>query len=354
MVTFLLGLPGSGKSYYAVDRIYNNFSVNDDAKKDKNATFKNCYTNIADFKFDKFTNVFNLDFDDLKSKLSELHAMYKKKCSDDELIDYLEENDIKDTLFVIDEAHNFFDVSNTVLIWWLSYHRHLYHEIILITQNISLIYSKYKSFSEFFYVARSSSLTLDKRFFVYIYYTNSRLSQSSKAGKVKIRKNYNVFDIYQSGDSVNASNIILKFLVISSSLFIVLLLFFYFFIYKKAPDAVSKKEEIQTQTIKPVNASFSPSVTPISTPFSSQKYFILICGFNKCYNDDISIPAKLFNIFLENKSILEYYRESLNSTTLKFYLHSSIDFYDFISNKKVEDEKNGLISSRSNFPVAVK
>jgi len=26
MITYLLGLPGSGKSYFAVDRIYNNFS----------------------------------------------------------------------------------------------------------------------------------------------------------------------------------------------------------------------------------------------------------------------------------------------------------------------------------------
>ena len=194
-------------------------------------------------------------------------------------------------------------------------------------------------------------MTLDKRFFVYIYYTNSRLSQASKAGKVKIRKNHNVFDVYQSGDSVNTSNIILKFLLISFSLFIVLLLFFYFFIYKKAPDSVSKKEEIQTQTIKVVDASSSSAVAPILISYSSQKYFTLICGFNKCFNDDISIPSKLLNIFLENKSMLEYYRESLNSTTLKFYLHSSIDFYDFISNKKVENEKNGLISSPVNFPV---
>ncbi len=38
MITFLIGVPGSGKSYYAVDKIYNNFSADYNATKklDKN------------------------------------------------------------------------------------------------------------------------------------------------------------------------------------------------------------------------------------------------------------------------------------------------------------------------------
>ena len=77
MITFLLGLPGSGKTNYAVDRIFNNFSLDEDAIKDKNITFKNCYTNINEFKFDKLENTSHLDFEKLHEILTRLHSFTK-------------------------------------------------------------------------------------------------------------------------------------------------------------------------------------------------------------------------------------------------------------------------------------
>ena len=168
MITYLLGLPGSGKTYFAVDKIYNNFSTAPEAKKDKKLNLDICYTNINELNLKKLDNVHLLDFDILQKHLSELHRMViKEKSTDEALIEKLKEYNLYNALFVIDEAHHYFDRKDTVLVWWLSYHRHLYHEIILITQNLSLIESKYKAFSEFFYVAKPQSLTLNRSYFKY-------------------------------------------------------------------------------------------------------------------------------------------------------------------------------------------
>lgn len=53
-------------------------------------------------------------------------------------------------LIVVDEAHNFFNKKNDeILTWWLTYHGHLYQDIILITQDLSLIDTGYKAVAEF-------------------------------------------------------------------------------------------------------------------------------------------------------------------------------------------------------------
>ena len=101
MITFLLGLPGSGKSYYAVDRIYNNFSTDKEAKKDKKVTFKNCFLNINEFKFDKIENVYPLDFDKLHKILSRLHHLYKKEKKSDKYLVNIMPLKIKTTILKI-------------------------------------------------------------------------------------------------------------------------------------------------------------------------------------------------------------------------------------------------------------
>ena len=189
MITYILGLPGSGKSYYAVNKIYNNFSDDKNAKKDKNITFRKCYTNINEFKFKRIDNVEKFDYDEFYKIIAHAHTLYKMKETDEKILTFLDQKGYKDTLFVIDEAHNIFDKKDIVLVWWLSYHRHLFHELILITQSLSLIESKYKAFSEFFYVAKPRSLVLNRNYFKYNIFCSSRLTKISKSGDIKVKLN---------------------------------------------------------------------------------------------------------------------------------------------------------------------
>jgi len=358
MITFLLGLPGSGKSYEGVNKIYHNFSNDEEAKKDRKATFKNCYTNINEFKFDKVENVHELVKDDIIEIITYAHGMFKKKSTDEEILKYLDEHNLKDTLFVIDEAHNWFDVPNTVLIWWLSYHRHLYHEIVLITQNLSLVNSKYKAFSEFFYVARPQSLTLDKRFFYYTIYCSSRLTKNSKSGVKKVRRNKKVFELYKSGDSIEAQNVVLKFLMFVLILsFILGFGFYYYFVIRISSikkDPISDKEKI-TQVEQKKSKISSKSITDKvinsqeleqyqdDKDYSNIKFFNLTCTSSICSNNFISLHPQLLRKFIQDKQINVLHSYRSETYLYEYYLDSSKDFYTYLTSKGENDESDTIM-----------
>lgn len=339
MVTFLTGVPGSGKSYKAVFTIFNNFSDNEKAKKDLKKDFLNCYTNINEFKFDLVDNVFLLDMDDLKSKLKQLHKLYKSKANDEELIAKCKEFEIYKSLFVIDEAHNYFDNNDPVLIWWLSYHRHLYQDIMLITQNLSLIFSKYKSFSEFFYRAKSTTVSLDRNTFKYDVYINSRLAMNAKSHTEKLPKLQDVFELYQSGDSVGAPNILLRFYLFSAFFifFVVVMAYFYFSSPDKEVDSNKTVKSAPPQ--KTLNTSFLNSAPVPKEPqksddFSQKKFFVLNCSASICVNDGVSIPPQLLRKFIASNDITSLYVYALSKSLTRHYLQSNEDFYTFLSQTK--------------------
>jgi zona occludens toxin len=351
MITFLLGLPGSGKSYFAVDRIYNNFSDDKEAKRDKKLNFKNCYTNINEFNYDKVNNVHHLDFDKFYFILQRLHKHYKAKKSDKYLVKFLSRVKLKDTLFVIDEAHNFFDKKDLVLVWWLSYHRHLYHEIILITQNLALIESKYKSFSEFFYVAKPQSLTLIKSHFKYNVFCSSRLSQNSRSGSIKVKRKKEVFALYKSGDSIKSSNVILKCLLLS----LAIALFLFAFIYYSYVYDSNKQQEQQDlpqptfndkKTIKKHNEKIINDDTN-DLDIEEDKLLKLSCTVGLCSSSDIELPPQLLKVFLNKNYIDILYIEFVNKNVSNYYIKTSKNFYNFIkSNHKGEynDKKGDNVS----------
>lgn len=352
MISFFTGVPGSGKSYYAVDKIFNNFSGDVEAKKDKKSTYINCYTNINEFKFDKVHDVFPLDFDELKKYLTTLHKYYKDKKDDEFLIEKCKEYNIYNTLFIVDEAHNFFDTRDTVLIWWLSYHRHLYHEIILITQNLALIESKYKSFSEFFYKAFPQSLTLFKTHFKYNVYCSSRMALASKSGSIKIKRNKKVFELYKSGDSINAQNIILKFIFISLFFFVAAAAIFFWFISSKnasvsVPDNLNSTV-IEQPKIKNQSSVYSPApaIAPISENYSDSKFISFNCNSSYCYNEFISFPVPVITHFIKSKNLNVIYSIQANKNYLKLFLSCSNDFYNFlISSQGVKNDVKEPITS---------
>jgi zona occludens toxin len=349
MITFLLGLPGSGKSYKAVDYIWNNFSNDEQAKPDKKQNFKNCYTNINEFKFDEIVNVNPLDFEKLYEILKRAHALYKQKKSDKKIVRFLQLCKLKNTLFVIDEAHNFFDKKDLVLVWWLSYHRHLFHEIILITQNLSLIESKYKAFSEFFYVAKPRSLSLFTNEFKYNIFCSQRLSQNSKSGSIKLNQNKKVFALYHSGDSIKTKNIVLKFIFIT----IFFLLLAGSILYYQISSMQSKPIETKstpTSVIQQVQNKPSTQIKTIQADrndYLNRKFFTLLCGVRYCTNEDIKIPTMLLAIFFKEHQIERIYDEKINDTTSIYYLNSSLEFYDFLNLNKGDTNENSLDFSGS-------
>jgi zona occludens toxin len=292
VLVFVLGVPGSGKSYWGVNYCYDTFLNNKSSIFGQNSHF---YTNIDQFSFSSFPDgvAFNLDFDDLKAKLTELHHLkINQKVSDADLQAKAKELGLLKALFVIDEAHNYFDNKDTVLVWWLSYHRHLHQNIILLTQNLSLIDSKYKAFSENFYQAMPSSLRLFSSSFRYRKYINSRMAKDHRAGTLTLKFNPDVYSLYHSGANTQGSKVILKFIAVA---LVLLGLFFVVLFAIKAKwspsEPVNKSVTSSSASTAPVTPPPSASNSSVTPPVPPKTYedIRLLCGSNSCVFNGVTL-----------------------------------------------------------------
>ncbi len=301
MLVYITGVPGSGKTYKAVDHIYRHFGQNSNDDK-----YLWCYTNIDGFDFSKVDDrVRKLDFDSLKSKLHILHDMYKHKATDAELIEKAQELEIYKALFVIDEAHNFFQNRDQVLVWWLTYHRHLYQDIFLITQNLALIESKYKPLAEYFYKAVPSSLRFSKKVFRYNVYVDQRMYKDSRAKVEKLKLNPEVFALYHAGDDTNAPNFLKRFFLLGSAFLFLAGFALYFFINlffssgDDSPAPPPQKKVVQVdRSDRSDDLSFSDGYTLVNLD---------------CFDADCEYLGKKFDF-----SVLNFLVEKSDS----YYLHA--------------------------------
>lgn len=229
MVSLVVGFPGSGKSYYAVKKIYDILS----SSKDQNIEI--IYTNIGGIKFDYFPDskveFKKLKEDDLLTYLTQCFKIYEehkdKDNVDDYLIEYSKKMNFYNALIVFDECHDFFTPQDRVKIFWLTYHRHLNHEIILLTQNKALINSKYRAIPEQFIEAQPRSKKLFSSTLNYKHYASFAMRKSDQFNSSSIKTDPKIFDLYQSGNKSAQKSIIIKFLVILGFGLVVAVFLFY-------------------------------------------------------------------------------------------------------------------------------
>lgn len=286
MIVFLTGVPGSGKSAFAVHYLLKHNSL-----KAKDSQL--CHTNINQLDLEKLSNVRLLEKDInnnymILDNIKTLHTLYKTKCSDDELIEKAKTYGLYKCAIIIDECHNLLDHRSPAYVWWLSYHRHLHQEIILITQNLSLIDSKYKAFAEWFYRAKRTSLQLFSKNFVYDKFVDSRMAFKSRVGTIKVKKSEELFNLYKSGDNVETQNVLKKYLLISFFIFVPLLGFGYYFIHNmgKTTDSTNlNSHNSVSSTVKNVSNTMTRTVNNLSRDVYSYVEQISI----HCFDEQCSI-----------------------------------------------------------------
>lgn len=259
MVSLIVGFPGSGKSYYAVEKIYNLLSKSN--KKDSNE-FDIIYTNIGGIKFDYFPDS-KIEFkklveDELIEYLKGCHALYEKYKNfdnvDEYLIEYSKEKNFYNALIVFDECHDFFTPQDRVKIFWLTYHRHLHHEIILLTQNKSLINSKYRAIPEQFIEAQPRSKKIFSNTLNYKFYASFAMRKTDHFNSMSLKTKQEIFDLYQSGNKSNQKSIVLKFIFILGFGAIFALILFYILLKGFTPEVneenIKELEEINKKLPK--------------------------------------------------------------------------------------------------------
>lgn len=368
-ITFYTGIPRSGKSLKAVAKIYHTFVtpklskletylIKKGIKKPFVNPYENCYTNINQFNFEISPLIFKFDFDEIYNKLNELYVLYMAKKSDEELIEKAKELNIYKSLFVIDECHNYLkSKENPVLVWWFTYHGHLFQDIILITQDLKLVNDEYKRVAEFFYKAVPQRLRVSKNVFKYRSFSSYQMYQKDLINTETLKVIPEYFNLYVSGDSPKSKSIIHKFIFIMLILFLITPILIYKFIDNLNQDKQTENSQVQElpnnqTTLNNSVPIVSPGVkdeiiNPGVTPGINQnlKLFKFNCFDKFCYykidkKSTIEIPMNILKSFLMNIDEDKKFTEILNN---RLYIYALVDEtkFNFI-NKGVtnENEKN--------------
>ncbi|GHS86468.1 hypothetical protein FACS189487_00820 [Campylobacterota bacterium] len=273
MVLFLTGVPGSGKTYFAVNYLYDTFVNNKSKHFGANKRF---ITNIEGFNYGLFDNKGKaLDFENLKNQLTFLYRMKDSGCADTELLEKIKEFELDSALFIIDECHTFLSKDDEILVWWLSYHRHFFHNILLVTQNLALVNRKYYAFSEFFYSAQASSLRIFSWIFRYKVFTDARLYKKTETKGFTLKFNKDVYALYHSGDNQQSKKVVVYYILIAFFLFILFIAVMY-----SIPKIWMRSASVDNNTSKPATNVQTNNYVP-----RAPNVYLVICRYNDCYMD---------------------------------------------------------------------
>lgn len=386
-IKYYTGVPRSGKTYKAMVLLYYTFVkpknkmyfkikdyvLNEDEKIIslykflflkiyiiQEVKFDNAYTNINQFNFEISDKIFKLDFTDLYNKLKILHNLYLLKKTDYELIEKAKELNINRTLFVMDECHNFLRAKeDAVLVWWFTYHAHLHHELILITQDLSLVNTEYKRVAEYFYRAIPSRFRMSKNTFKYIQYSTAGMYEKDKIGVDTVRADKKIFSLYVSGSDSNGKSILHKYIFMALVALIACFVSVYSLMSSIAPVDEEIKDntvsENKTQTTQPINNSKNETSTPgqiqnLETPLTlvpedttNLKLFKFNCFDTLCYfqfdnKSTLEIPQNILKVYLmdieDNKKYIE-----LKNNRLAIYVLAPETKFNFIKERGNENEK---------------
>ena len=360
MLTLLTGTPGSGKTLLAIDII---IKINSKEAKEF-AQIKTIYNNIAGFKFEKYLNseIENkkLNFDELYIHLSLLYSLFLKNQNKDDLDnilqEYCEKNNILNSYFIIDEAHNYFDNQDKIKNWWFTYHRHLNHEILLITQNKSLINNQYRNIPELFIKAQPRSKAISKNVLRYFNYTEYRMTQKYSTTEIKVNKTY--FDLYTSGNISN-QKLVGKKIIYAFIIFIfTFILVFIYFIYKNwfdTPEHTTpppKKEAIK-QEIKTTTPGATPEIVENPQNEKISIFYKITCFSGDCFIDlddkKYSIHYDILKNFLSD---VEFIKSDFRGKRLNLSFLASEDKFNFLKgvrneNKVIKTNFGGDFSNKS-------
>jgi len=328
MVTLVVGFPGSGKSYYAVDKIYNLLS-NEKIEEYKNIDV--IYSNINGIKFDTFPSAKlefkKFDIDDFYRYLTQCYSLYvmnkNKDSVDDILIEFSKKSNYHNCLIVFDECHDFFTQQDKVKIFWLTYHRHLFHEIILLTQNKTLIHSKYRAIPEIFIEAQARSKKLFANTLTYKKYASFAMRTADYFGKDSLKTKDEVFALYQSGNKSSQKSILHKYIFLGVVSVLLVGLVFYNIL----------SSYIQDQTVEPITdttavhqraQSVSNSRTVPKSLLSKKELDYFVVSFlcdnkNGCIFYNNTYPLSYINKFVSSTNSKKLHTNFLHIDKKKQY-----------------------------------
>lgn len=330
MITYVTGVPGGGKSYYGVNYLYNNF-----------AKYDYIYTNLNLKKDNKVFEFYEFKIDILQKHLVKIKEIYDKNGSnkDDLIVNYLKENKLYNSIFVIDEAHNIFDdknKNNELLMFLLTYHRHLHLDLILITQNLDLIYYKYLKLAETYVVAQRQTLSITNKFLTYFFYSDYKLTQ--KYDTKKIVKDKKIYGLYVSGDFVTGKKVINKYF----KYLLILIFVVVFFVYTAINSIFNKDTTTNTTTNTVTNINKTSSISKFVENDEEDMYVNIRCyNINNTYaNCNYLSNVKIELDFYNTIQVFNYL--NVKKVSNKYSTVNNLETFDYVTYLKAQDVKKYL------------
>lgn len=311
MADLIIGSQGTGKSYRAVKKIFD--------ERDKYIAI---YTNINELKIEG--NIHKLNFTKfINDVISPLYSMFiaDNNISDSELNNKLNEIlgiDEGLKLIIVDEAQNFFNKKNDVINWLVTYHRHFDIELILISQLVKGIHSDHAIFNNV-YEALNTSKQFIPNVIRYKHYMGLPANSTNYLKRSNLTIDPKVFTLYGSGGKVSKKNpLIIPILL----LFVLLVLVFYGFSY-----ALTMFDDKTEEN----NISYS-KVPAVNNVVASSDSSCLV------KNNDVKISSAIYSYFVdEQKMTLECENDLIvplhfaPKPRFKTTIYNSLKYYYYLS-----------------------
>lgn len=341
------GVPGSGKTYKVVKKII-----------DEHKTYSIVYTNIDNFQYDKIPNSKKLNWSYFYSVLKEVYEMkHNLDAEDAEIQEFLFSKGViyKDAvgtyqtaLFAIDEAQNYFNKADDVLLLFITQHRHFFIDLILITQNYTLIHHSYRLMNVLVDAERPSKKIMNRL----TYKTYAGVPNSyNKIDTIVEKIDKKVFEYYHSGDKVKTKSAFKKPLIILLSLVILFYFLFSFFISSFKPSSNNNVESLSGQVVNSSNKIKDDKALVVNkshlSSLDSKNIFLISILFNRVnikniktkkvsYDNDV----RIFNFFMKkNSKKYSYVDDNFRGTYQNsYYILADSKFFDSIFNFEKEYE----------------
>ncbi|MGC9059398.1 MAG: zonular occludens toxin domain-containing protein, partial [Candidatus Aenigmatarchaeota archaeon] len=335
MLILVEGVPGSGKSYYAVHYLYNNY---------------NNYDVV-------YANIDNLQVYCENSEEFFKTKLYKK-------LDLLK--DMKKKLMIIDEfqriANDHIFKSDNDFYFFFEYHRHFNFDIILIVQTKLALPVRLRHLIDQYIVAQSQRFSFANRF----YYLEKDVTTDAVIRRFFLKKDKNIFNLYKSAyvnqysktSSVLFSKWALGLGIVFGSLLAAVLVLKFSFLKTYTNSSTSQSRKLYTYNMS--YQSISPTISPTgsipgSVPGSipgsipgSVPGSVPGSGF---VNNNNNSSSQVFN---ENPIRLVGYAE-VYGLNKKYLIFQNEKYYFIYASKRVNESEfsSGYVSNMSDGEVSV-
>ena len=394
-IDLITGVPGSGKTYFAVTKLK---AVYDTKKRQifTNINLKVTFNeHLQKLEVTHLYEIAKLELETFNS-FKKLSVSYNELCAKKETLDYTLDEHFKNrideeikkfedslssvavkknfianhanydeyikssglldsilgSLIVWDECQNDLDELDPVWVRFFSYHRHFSIDMILITQDLSLLHRKYKSFFDKFYYGQNATKRFFSKTLRYKVYNDSREYQKFFIENISLTMQKEILEFYDSGAYQVGKSQFSKFLIVPIILMFVIYFLFDSLFYSKAkkpidtnsttektaPEPQKQQQQIQKEVAHEKNEDDDKI-----TYKEENRIIELHCNKRYCFliNSRFNVPVSALEVFITGYDGEILYKDSYSKSIKKVYVSLPQSRYEDLKQFEIQREDLG-------------